>query len=161
MTRQIGHSALRMPSAAAVAVLRTLNFQPATASTIDSRNAMTQTLCPAIFSPLSATMSHKIGSIARINFKNSIDVTPLLDWYSKPSEFPFFRLPEQRLCSASAAPTLSRPAPPPTVVEPIFIQRNKLALSIHFHNSTLPYFSRITRPYLFFSLTHKKTAIFC
>ncbi len=82
ITRQMGHRAFSAPSRAAVATEGMPSFQYPAASAAEIRNAITQALCPAIFSPLSATISQRIGSIARRNFRNNIFSPPFQNWVS-------------------------------------------------------------------------------
>lgn len=71
MTRQMGHNAFKIPSKAAVAVQAAFNSQWKAASRAVKRSAIRQALCPAIFNPLKAAISQRMGSIASANCKNN------------------------------------------------------------------------------------------
>ena len=79
MTRQIGHSAFRMPSSAAAPVRATGCFQYTTERTAAITAAAAHALKPGIFSPARATISHRIGSIASRKFSTNISPLLLLD----------------------------------------------------------------------------------
>ena len=78
ITRQIGHSAFRMPSSAAAPVRATGCFQYTTERTAAITAAAAHALKPGILSPARATISHRIGSIASRKF--STNISPLLLW---------------------------------------------------------------------------------
>ena len=79
MTRMMGHSAEAKPSRAEVAQSMTGIFQMNRDSTMVMINAPTQALCPAIFSPVRATISQMMGSSDRmpLSMISPTSVTPL------------------------------------------------------------------------------------
>lgn len=68
MTRMMGHSAEANPSSAEVPQSTTGIFQMNRDSTMVMISAPTQALCPAILSPVSATMSQMMGKSAKAPF---------------------------------------------------------------------------------------------
>ena len=74
----IGHNALAIPSAAAVAAKTKGIFQNAIASINVTTSAIKQAFQPAIFKTLIATINQIIGAKARMNIKNEFINFPLL-----------------------------------------------------------------------------------